>query len=148
MHIMVAEARAKLVHFCFNSIWLFLQCYDDDRNRCNLPLYRNGLSEEMKFEIKNNRNDLLWVLICGGGGGDWSGRKLSVLGKVWPSLAGRKTLWKENQPWPHVLPSRSWRTMDKSLHLAAPGKFHKHTTFPTNAVVENALVPFPQRFTC
>lgn len=48
----MAETLPELVHFCFNSIRLCLECCYDEHDY-NLPLYHNGLPKEMHFEIKN-----------------------------------------------------------------------------------------------
>lgn len=118
MHNTVAEAWLRWDHFCFNSVWLFLWCYYDDHNYCNLLLCRNGLSKEMLFKIKNNRDDLLRVSIR-------KIRKHSIykgssvfLGKPGHFPSGRVMLWKENCPFPLPSPLKSSRALDRVFPLS------------------------------
>lgn len=143
MHSTVAEAWLKWDHFCFNSVWLFLWCYYDDHNYCNLLLCRNGLSKEMLFKIKNNRDDLLWAAI-------WKIRKHSIQKGRSVYLGKPGHLWKENCPL--LLPSllKNSRTLDRvfllSLLWSSTVKlFHQLTRQMSQAVfsVEHALLPSP-----
>lgn len=148
MHSTVAEAWLKWDHFCFNSVWLFLWCYYDDHSYCNLLLCRNGLSKEMLFKIKNNRDDLLRAAI-------WKIRKHSIqkgssvcFGKPGHFPPGRVMLWKENCPLP--LPSllKSSRTgCSHSLCYEAlqssSSNNQQGQMSQTVFSVENALLPSP-----